>query len=59
MGRSEDAQATSNVNARRVAVRSIAWLDDELERALELDRIRNDGVICVVSARLLLLNGEL
>ena len=27
MARGDDVQATRNVNARRVAVRSIAWLD--------------------------------
>ena len=39
MGRSEDVRAIRNVNARRVAVRSIAWLDGGggITRRVELE----------------------
>jgi hypothetical protein len=34
VSRSEGVQATGSVNARRVAVRSIAWLDGLCDRTL-------------------------
>ncbi len=58
MAAGESAKVMESKIVRRVAVSSMARLDDKLEGALELDRVRNNGVICVVGARLLLPNGE-
>jgi hypothetical protein len=54
VARSEEVLTMKNGNTGRVAVRSIAWLDDKLERALEL----NGNCDRIIRSALLLLHRE-
>jgi hypothetical protein len=56
--RSERVRITRNVNAQRVAVRSIAWLDDFSECTLKLDALKGNRIVPRVVLILFLFHGK-